>query len=36
MNKYLVEYVGSLFFIYVILATGSWVAIGIALGLQYY
>ena len=31
MNKYLVEFVGTLFFLYVILATGSPVAIGLAL-----
>lgn len=33
MNKYLVEFVGTLFFLYVILATGSPVAIGIALAI---
>jgi aquaporin Z len=33
MNKYLVEFVGSLFFVYVILATGNPLAIGAALAL---
>ena len=31
MNRYLVEYLGSVFFIYVIVATGNWLAIGAAL-----
>ena len=31
LQKYLVEFLGSLFFIYVILATGSPIAIGAAL-----
>ena len=31
MNKYLVEFLGSLFFLYVILATGKAVPIGLAL-----
>lgn len=31
MQKYLVEFVGTLFFLYVILATGSPLAIGLAL-----
>ena len=31
MNKYIVEFVGTLFFIYVILATGNAIAIGAAL-----
>ena len=31
MNKYLVEFVGTVFFIYVIIATGNWLAIGAAL-----
>jgi glycerol uptake facilitator-like aquaporin len=31
LHKYLVEFLGSLFFIYVILATGSPIAIGAAL-----
>jgi glycerol uptake facilitator-like aquaporin len=33
LQKYLVEFLGSLFFIYVILATGSPIAIGAALAL---
>jgi len=33
MNKYLVEFLGTLFFLYVILATGNWLAIGAALSL---
>jgi len=33
MQKYLVEFVGSLFFMYVILATGNPLAIGAALAL---
>ena len=31
MNKYIVEYLGTLFFLYVILATGNALAIGAAL-----
>jgi len=31
MNKYVVEFLGTLFFLYVILATGNAVAIGAAL-----
>lgn len=31
MNKYLVEFLGTLFFLYVILATGKAVPIGLAL-----
>ena len=31
MNKYFVEFVGTLFFLYVVLATGNAIAIGIAL-----
>lgn len=31
MNKYLVEFLGTLFFLYVILATGQALAIGLAL-----
>ena len=34
LQKYLVEFLGSLFFIYVILATGSPIAIGAALALD--
>ena len=33
MNKYLVEFLGTLFFLYVILATGNAVAIGAALAI---
>ena len=33
MNKYLVEFLGTLFFIYVILATSNALAIGAALAL---
>ena len=33
MNKYVAEFLGALFFIYVILATGDAIAIGVALAL---
>lgn len=33
MNKYLVEFLGTMFLMYVILATGNWLAIGVALGI---
>ena len=33
MNKYLAEFFGTLLFVYIILATGNPIAIGIALGL---
>ena len=33
MNKYLVEFLGTAFFVYVILATGNPIAIGTALAL---
>lgn len=33
MNKYLVEYLGTIFFLYVIIATGNGLAIGGALAL---
>ena len=33
MNKYLVEFFGTMFFLYVILATGNWLAIGAALAI---
>jgi aquaporin Z len=33
MQKYLVEFLGTLFFLYVILATGNPIAIGLALTL---
>lgn len=31
MNKYLIEFIGSTFFIYVIIVTGNWLAIASAL-----
>ena len=31
MNKYLVEFLGTMFLVYVIFATGNWAAIGAAL-----
>ena len=33
MHKYMVEFLGTLFLMFVILATGNWMAIGAALGL---
>ena len=33
MNKYLVEFLGTMFLVYVIFATGNWFAIGAALGI---
>ena len=33
MNKYLVEFLGTMFLMYVIFATGNWFAIGAALGI---
>jgi len=33
MNKYLVEFIGTLFFLYIILTTGNAVAIGAALAI---
>jgi len=33
MNKYLVEFIGTLFLMYTILATGNWAAIGAALAI---
>ena len=32
MNKYLVEFLGTMFLMFVIFTTGHWVAIGAALG----
>jgi aquaporin Z len=32
MNKYIVEFLGTMFLMFVIFATGNWVAIGAALG----
>lgn len=36
MNKYIVEFLGSLFLMFVILATGNWVAIGAAIAIVVY
>ena len=36
MEKYLVEYVGTVFFLYVIIATGNPLAIGAALAVAIY
>ena len=33
LNKYLVEFLGTLFFLYIIISTGSAIAIGAALAL---
>lgn len=33
MNKYFVEYLGTLFLMFVIFATGNWLAIGAALAI---
>jgi len=33
MNKYLVEFLGTMFLMYVILTTGNWIAIGSALAI---
>lgn len=33
MNKYLVEFLGTMLLMFVILATGNWLAIGAALGI---
>lgn len=33
MNKYLVEFLGTMFLMFVIFATGNWVAIGAALAI---
>jgi aquaporin Z len=32
MDKYLVEFLGTMFLVFVILSTGNWLAIGAALG----
>lgn len=32
MNKYLVEFLGTMFLVFVIFTTGNWLAIGLALG----
>lgn len=36
LNKYLVEFLGTLFFLYIIISTGSAIAIGAALALVIY
>ena len=36
MNKYLVEFLGTMFLMYVIFATGNWAAIGAALAIAAY
>jgi aquaporin Z len=33
MNKYLVEFLGTMFLMYIILATGNWAAIGLGLAI---
>lgn len=33
MNKYLVEFLGTMLLVFVIFATGNWLAIGAALGI---
>ena len=33
MNKYIVEFLGTLFLVFIILATGNWMAIGAALAI---
>lgn len=33
MNKYLVEFLGSMFIVFVIFATGNWLAIGASLAI---
>lgn len=33
MNKYLVEFLGTLFLVFIIFATGNWIAIGIGLAI---
>lgn len=33
MNKYLVEFLGTMFLMFVIFATGNWIAIGAALAI---
>lgn len=33
MNKYIVEFLGSMLLVFVIFATGNWMAIGAALGI---
>jgi len=33
MNKYVIEFLGTLFLMYIILSTGNWLAISAALGI---
>jgi aquaporin Z len=33
MNKYLAEFLGTLFLVFIIFATGNWIAIGIGLAI---
>ena len=33
MNKYVVEFLGTMFLMYIILATGNWAAIGLGLAI---
>jgi aquaporin Z len=33
MNKYIIEFLGTMFLMFVIFATGNWLAIGAALGI---
>ena len=33
MNKYLVEFLGTLFLVFIIFATGNWIAIGVGLAI---
>ena len=33
MNKYVIEFLGTLFLMYIILSTGNWLAIAAALGI---
>jgi aquaporin Z len=34
MNKYLVEFLGTMFLVFIIFATGNWIAIGSALAIS--
>ena len=36
MNKYIVEFLGTLFFMFVVFATGNWAAIGAAVAIVVY
>ena len=35
MNKYIIEFLGTLFIVFVFLATGNWLAIGAALSVTF-